>query len=40
MMQVRKDLLEKKLTDATRDSDLVVEKLQRKLEDASNLLKR
>jgi hypothetical protein len=37
---VRKDLLEKKLNDTSRDSELTVEKLQRKLEDAHNLLKR
>merc|ERR1719357_1695090 len=39
-MQIRKDLLDKKLNDASRDSDLMVEKLQRKLDDAHNRLKR
>jgi dynactin 1 len=39
-MQVRKDLLEKKLIDSNRDHDLIVEKLQRKLDDSNNLMKR
>ena len=39
-MQIRKDLLDKKLNDSSRDSDLMVEKLQRKLDDAHNRLKR
>jgi len=39
-MQVRKDLLEKKLIDSNRDHDMHVEKLQRKLDDTTNLMKR
>ena len=33
-MQVRKDMVEKKLSDSSKDSDLMIEKLQRKLDDA------
>ena len=39
-MQVRKDKAEKKLLDATRDSELMREKLQRKLDDMQALMKR
>lgn len=39
-MQVRKDKAEKKLLDATRDSELMREKLQRKLDDMQSLMKR
>ena len=39
-MQIRKDKAEKKLLDSTRDSELVREKLQRKLDDAMAMLKR
>ena len=39
-MQIRKDKAEKKLLDSTRDSELVREKLQRKLDDALAMLKR
>merc|ERR1719273_2713202 len=39
-MQVRKDKAEKRLTDATRDAEMVREKLQRKLDDTQALLKR
>ena len=39
-MQVRKDLLDKKLSDCSKDSELMIEKLQRKLDDAHNLLHR
>ena len=38
--QIRKDKAEKKLLDSTRDSELVREKLQRKLDDAMGMLKR
>lgn len=39
-MQVRKDKAEKKLLDASRDSDLMREKLQRKVDDLQTLLKK
>ena len=39
-LQIRKDKAEKKLLDSTRDSELVREKLQRKLDDAMAMLKR
>lgn len=39
-MQIRKELAEKKLSSAARDQELHVEKLTRKLEDATNQLKR
>lgn len=39
-MQIRKELAEKKLSSAARDQELQVEKLNRKLEDAHNQLKR
>ena len=39
-MQIRKDLLEKKLSDSSKDSEMMIEKLNRKLEDAQILLKR
>ena len=39
-MQVRKDKAEKRVTDATREAEMVREKLQRKLDDTQSLLKR
>ena len=39
-MQVRKDKAEKRLLDATRDSDMIREKLQRKIDDLQVLLKK
>ena len=39
-MQVRKDKAEKRLADATRDAEMVREKLHRKLDDTQALLKR
>ncbi|CAB4059694.1 DCTN1 [Lepeophtheirus salmonis] len=39
-MQVRKDLADKKLFDSSRDSELMIEKLQRKLDDVCCLLRR
>jgi dynactin 1 len=39
-MQIRKDKADKRLTDATRDAEMVREKLQRKLDDTQALLKR
>ena len=39
-MQVRKDMVEKKLSDSSKDSDLMIEKLQRKLDDAQRDLRR
>merc|ERR1711872_440096 len=39
-MQIRKDLMEKKLSDSSKDSELMIEKIQRKLDDAHNLLHR
>lgn len=39
-MQVRKDKAEKKLLDATRDADLMREKLQRKVDDLNLVLKK
>ena len=39
-MQVRKDKAEKKLVDATRDAELMREKMQRKMDDLATLLKR
>ena len=39
-MQVRKDKAEKRVNDATRDAEMIREKLQRKLDDTQALLKR
>merc|ERR1712062_307011 len=39
-MQVRKDKAEKRLSDAAKESELMREKLQRKLDDANETLKR
>lgn len=39
-MQIRRELNERKLTTTARDSELRVEQLQRRLEDAHNQLKR
>merc|ERR1719245_689572 len=37
-MQVRKDKAEKRLADATRDAEMIIENLQRKLYDTESLL--
>eukprot|EP00096_Caligus_rogercresseyi_P008348 TRINITY_DN2701_c0_g1_i1.p1 TRINITY_DN2701_c0_g1~~TRINITY_DN2701_c0_g1_i1.p1 ORF type:complete len:1161 (-),score=439.41 TRINITY_DN2701_c0_g1_i1:84-3566(-) len=39
-MQVRKDLAEKKLLDASRDSEIMIEKLQWRVDDLNGLLRR